>query len=259
MLDRPSLAPFGRMFRAQFRAEVLRLRRNRGFTLFSLLLPLIFYTLFALPNLKGHLLGANLGLYLMAVYAGYGCVSVMLSNFGVAIANERLQRANVLLKASPISPLTYLLAKLASSLLYALILIAVMVIYGTSATGLNLPLGQLLDLAVRLLLGALPFVFLGFALGQAANPDAGQAVINLVNLVISFLSGLLVPLASLPHFVQGVAKVLPGYWYAQLIVQSLGAKTQPLGELVLVLTAYSAALLLLAVWAYRRQEEREFS
>ena len=57
--------PALRMFAALLRAELTRLLRNRAFLVPSLLLPVMFFALFALPNIQGHLGGIGAGPYML--------------------------------------------------------------------------------------------------------------------------------------------------------------------------------------------------
>ena len=73
------------------------------------------------------------------------------------------------------------------------------------------------------------------------------------------LSGLLVPLGSLPRVVQRVAPYLPDYHTGQPGWTLLGAGDgKGLGIHALWLAAYSLAFLALALLAYRRDEGRSF-
>ena len=63
--------PALRMFTALLRAELTRLLRNRAFLIPSLLLPIMFFALFALPNIQGHLSGIGAGPYMLVSYAAY--------------------------------------------------------------------------------------------------------------------------------------------------------------------------------------------
>ncbi len=66
------------------------------------------------------------------------------------------------------------------------------------------------------LLGVLPFCSLGLLVGTLTKGSAAPAVMNLVYLPMSFLSGLLIPLNVLPHTVVQIAPLWPSYHLAQL-------------------------------------------
>jgi len=62
----------------------------------------------------------------------------------------------------------------------------------------------------------LPFCSLGLFIGTLAKGQAAPAVINLVYLPMSFLSGLLLPMQIMPHFIQQIAPIWPSWHLSQL-------------------------------------------
>jgi ABC-2 type transport system permease protein len=77
-------------------------------------------------------------------------------------------------------------------------------------------------LVLTLVIGAIAFCSLGLAIGFLAGPNSAPAVVNMIYLPISFLSGLWVPVDMLPKFLQHVATVLPPYHLAQLALNTIG-------------------------------------
>jgi ABC-2 type transport system permease protein len=115
-----------------------------------------------------------------------------------------------------------------------------------------------LDMIAWLLLGSVPFIALGFAIGYLCGPNVAPAVANLVYLPLSFASGLFMPLPQLPGFVRGIAPYLPAYHYGQLGWRAIGAHTEPLAVSLAWLAGYTAVFLAIALRAYQREESRKF-
>ena len=111
----------------------------------------------------------------------------------------------------------------------------------------------------ELLLGSLPFLLLGFAIGYFVSPNSAAAVVNLVGLPLYFASGIFEPLRFLPDVVQKVAPYLPTYLYGQLAWNAVGAESDPLWRDALGLGIYAAAFVVLALLAFSRQERNRFS
>jgi len=104
-------------------------------------------------------------------------------------------------------------------------------------------------------IGALPFCAMGLALGYLISPNSAVAVINLINLPMSFVSGLWLPVDVLPPVVQHIAPFMPAYHLGQLALGTIGAGgSQPWYLHVVVLLAFTAAALSAAAFAYRRDE-----
>ncbi len=176
------VAPIGPMLWRQTRAEFLKLWRNPGFSIVSLALPAIFFAFFGLPNAHYQEGAVSAGRYILASFAAYGVISVMLFSFGVGVAVERGQRMNVLIRATPLRPIVYLGAKVLTALVFALLMLMLLILFTFAAIagGIRMDAGMWLVLTGRLLLGALPFIALGFAVGYLASPTAAAPIIQII-------------------------------------------------------------------------------
>ncbi|WP_424950598.1 ABC transporter permease [Deinococcus sp.] len=252
----PQAAP-ARMFAALLRAELQRLLRNRAFLIPGLLLPIMFFALFALPNLGGHLGGVAAGRYMLVSYAAYSLVSTAIFAFGVATATERASGWMRQLRITPATPAAYFSARILASLLLGLGSVLLLMVFARVTGGVSLPARQLLLVLLRLLLGMVPFALLGLAIGLSLGPAGAAPTANLINLPLMFASGIFYPLDVAPRFIQTLAPYLPAYHYGQLGWTALGARDS--GQQAthwLVLLGYSALFALLCLWAYRRDETR---
>ena len=249
--------PARRMFTALLRAELTRLLRNRAFLVPSLLLPIMFFALFALPNVQGRLGGIAAGPYMLVSYAAYSLVSTALFAFGVATAAERASGWMRQLRITPASPLSYFAARIVASLVMGLGSVLLLLLFARVAGGVSIAAGPLALVLLRLMLGMVPFALLGLGLGLALGPAGAAPTANLINIPLMFASGIFFPLDVAPKFIQTLAPYLPAYHYGQLGWTAIGAA--PAGSTAthwLVLLGYSALFLLLCLWAYRRDEAR---
>lgn len=252
-----SLAPLGPMVWHQLKAELLRLWRTPSFLVSSLLLPAI---LFSLLGLRRAVVidGVSTHVYILASVATYGIVSVMLYSFGVSIANERAQRVNVLMRATPLPAYVYLLAKVVTALLSAVAMLLVLSFFAFVAGGVQLSAMTWITLITSVVLGALPFVALGFAIGNVINPTGVGPIINVSFFVLSFASGIFVPLSQLPDVLQNIAPYSPFYLLGQLAWHAVGAQSGSIGNAVWLLALYGIIFFGLAVFAFRREEQHTF-
>jgi ABC-2 type transport system permease protein len=236
------------MLARQTWAEFLKLWRVPAFSATSLLLPIVFYAFIGIGQSAQKLQGTNVtfGAYFLGSMAVYSVANVMVFSFGISVANERGMKTDVLMRATPLPPVVYLLAKSITAIVFA--------------GGVRLEADQWFTLASRLMLGSIPFIALGFAIGYLAGPNSAIAVINLIYLPMAFASGLFFPKQLLPDIVQQISPYLPLYRFGQLGWNAVGA---PTSENVttdwLYLIGYGVAFFAIAVWAYRREESRKFS
>ena len=115
-------------------------------------------------------------------------------------------------------------------------------------------------LAFRVLLGSIPFIALGFAIGYLSGPNSAVAVINLIYLPTAFASGLFFPKQLLPEFIQRISGYLPLHFFGQLGWDAIGAATdESVTTDWLYLAGYGVLFFVIALWAYRREENRKFS
>jgi ABC-2 type transport system permease protein len=251
-------APWIRMLAAQTRAQFLQLWRIPIFSILTIGFPVLFYLFFGLSAGNHPFEGTTAGAYIMVSLAAYGVLLATGGNFGTALAADRGERRDLLMRVTPLRPWIAITSRALVALGYALISMLLLFLVARLAGGVRLPLLSWFSLVVRLLLGALPFLFLGTFLGYALSPRSAAAVVNLGFVALAFLSGLFEPIKFLPNALQTIAHYLPTYWYAELGWGALGASHHPLTAAIGWLTLWGAVFLLLALRAYRKEESRRF-
>jgi ABC-2 type transport system permease protein len=254
----PAVAPFGRMLLMQTWSRLLWFWRIPAWTVSSLAMPVFFFTFFGLRF--AHLTdagGFSVGSYFLASFGAYAVGQVMVFSFGIGVSTERMLKQDLLMRATPLPPIVHLLARSLSALLFALVALIGLIVYGIVVGGIREELSVWATVIVRLLAGSLPFIALGFAIGYLAG-NAAPAVANLVYVPLSFASGLFIPVSQLPSFAQQVAPYLPTYHYGQLAWSAIGASSEPVATSLTWLAAYMVLFLALAVRAYRREEQQKF-
>jgi ABC-2 type transport system permease protein len=245
-------------------AEFIKLFRVPAFSTTSIVLPSMFYAFIGLGQAKQVIAPGShvtFGEYFLASMALYGVANVMVLGFGISLANERGQKQDLLMQATPLPAAVFFVAKTLSALVIAFMALVVLSLLAAFAGGAHLEASQWATLAFRAMLCSIPFVGLGFALGYLAGPNSAPAVTNLIYLPTAFASGLFFPLSLLPGFLQNVAPYLPLYRGAQLVWDSVGAPTEG-GSLTtdwLYMGAFTVAFFLLALWAYQRDQGRKFN
>ena len=261
---RAATAPILPMLARQSYAEFIKLFRVPAFSTTSIVLPAMFYAFIGLGQAKQPLARGTtvtFGEYFLASMALYGVANVMVLGFGISLANERGQKQDLLMQATPLRPLVFFVAKTLSALVIAFMALVVLSALAVASGGAHLDTSQWITLFVRSMLCSIPFVGLGFALGYLAGPNSAPAVTNLIYLPTAFASGLFFPLDLLPKFLQNIAPYLPLYRGAQLVWSSVGAPTN--GDSLttdwLYMGGFTIAFFALAFWAYRRDQGRKFN
>jgi ABC-2 type transport system permease protein len=256
-------APIWPMLVRQTSAEFLKLWRVPAFTATSLALPVVFYGFIGVGSATqtmGPPSYVKFGAYFLASMAVYAVANVMIFSFGISVATERGMKMDLLMRATPLPPLVYLLSRCITALAFAALTLAVLFPFAYIAGSVRLDASQWFTLGYRVLLGSIPFIALGFAIGYLSGPNSAIAVINLVYLPTAFASGLFFPKQLLPHFIQVASPYLPLYRFGQLGWDAIGAPTtESVTTDWLYLAGYGIAFFAIAIWAYRREESRKFS
>lgn len=257
---RRALAPVLPMLGRQTWALVLNYLRVPAFSVTSLALPLMFFTFFGIPNAGRTMAnGANAGAYLLCSFGAYAVSSVMVFNFGIGVATQRAQKQDLLQRATPLPGWVSIAAQVLNGLLFGLAALVLLFAYAFVTAGVHLDALVTADLLLRLMLGALPLLALGMAIGYSVGPGAAPAVTNLIYLPMAFASGFFVPVDQLPEFIQKLAKFMPTYYYGQLAWDTIGAGSAALATSLAWLLGWSLVLFLLAIRAYRLEASRKFA
>ena len=237
-----------RCYALEAKHEFLRLLRAPSFAVPTLLFPPMFYFLFAVlfANRGGDF---NAGIYLLATYGVFGVMAPGLFGFGVSVALDRERGWLTLKRALPMPPGAYLASKLAMAMLFAATIFAVLALMATTVGGVTLPTTAWVRLFFVEIFGVLPFCAIGLCIGAMISGSAAPAVINLIYLPMSFLSGLWMPLTILPGVVREIAPLWPAFHLGQL---ALGAVGQPTSGMALVHVAALAGFTILFLALARR-------
>jgi len=256
--DRAATAPLVPMLVKQTWYGLLALWRIPAFTVSGLVLPVMFFAFFGLPNVGRTFQGINAGAYMLASFGAYAVGSMMVFNFGIGVAGDRAGKLDLLFRATPLPPLVYMASKLLVAALFALLSLLLLFGFGAAVGGIHMAASQWVQIIARLILGSVTFAALGFAIGYSVSSHAAPGVANLIYLPLSFASGLFVPLQSMPQFIQEIAPYLPTYHYGQLAWGAAGAAAEPLATSLAWLAGYTALFLTLAARGYYAEEQRKF-
>lgn len=202
--------------------EFLRLLRTPSFVLPSLLFPSMFYVLFGVLLGGGRAGNDEAARYLLASYGVFGIMGAALFGFAVNVAVERERGFLTLKRALPMPPGAFLFAKLVMAMIFALIISLMLDVIAVTLAGVSLSMTQWLLLLTINVIGTLPFSAIGLWIGTSVSGQAAPAIVNLIYLPMAFLSGLWIPLAMLPKFIDTLAPVLPSYHLVQIALKVVG-------------------------------------
>jgi ABC-2 type transport system permease protein len=158
-------------------------------------------------------------------------------------------------RASPMPPPDYFAGRIVSCLFFSLIVFLTLLALGTTFGGVRLAPGEIAGLMATLVLGSIPFCAFGLVIGYFAKPNSAPAIVNMLYLPLSFLSGLWMPIWILPAFLQKLALALPPYHLGQLALHAIGIESR--GDMhthINVLIGFTLVCLGVAMLGFRRDE-----
>ncbi|HEY5305006.1 MAG TPA: ABC transporter permease [Acidimicrobiales bacterium] len=196
--------------------------RNPASAFFTFAFPLMFLVIFT--SLLGHSKIAispnhvvDISTYYVAAMAAYAVVSACYNNIAIGLAIQRDSGVLKRTRGTPIPTAIYISSRLLHAVFVSVILVAITAAYGRLFYHASIPTGStLLKFLVMLVVGALAFCALGFAITVVIpNADAAPAVVNASILPLLFVSGIFIPLSSnAPSWLIWIAKIFPVYHFA---------------------------------------------
>lgn len=243
---------YARLFGKETKFEFLKMLRTRTFSISVIGFPVMFYLLFGATN--RHTEAAR---YLLAGYSCFGAISSCLFGMGMGIAMERAYGWLELKQASPMPRFAYIGAKTITCTTFGLLTVGVLMLLSITLGGVHLRLSEVAALFAVVLAGSLPFAAMGLLVALTVPANAGPGVINLINLPMAFASGMWMPLSVLPHWLQRVAPVLPGYHFLQLALNIFGfANPEPMLHHWYALLGFTCIMLGSAWIVFTRSEAK---
>jgi len=235
--------------------ELLKLLRQPPVLIFGLGFPTAFFALFGLG------IAVDYKTSVMASYAAYAAFVVPFSAFSNSLAVERGLGWNKLLRTTPLNAALDLAGKTITILFVGILSMLILFLFAATIGQVSLSFLIWMQLMGALVLGMLPFIVMGFFVGLITGPISAPVISTLVFLLLSFTSGLFVPILFLPKFLANIAPFLPTYHLGQLawIITGKGlGDGLPLWLHFLWLAGYGIIFLSLALWAYNREERKNF-
>ncbi|MBA2396194.1 MAG: ABC transporter permease, partial [Ktedonobacteraceae bacterium] len=193
-----------------FYCEMLKVFRNPPALVFGIAFPTLFFLIF------GFTFPSAYGPTIVASYAAYGAFIVAFQTFSISLANERSLGWNKLLRTTPMSAALFLGSKLLMILLTGVISILLLFAVAGLSGKVHMDLAIWAELLGMMVVGMIPLSMLGLFLGLIGTPNLTTALSTILTLLLSFASGLWLPLSLMPDIVRSVAPYLPTYHLGQI-------------------------------------------
>jgi ABC-2 type transport system permease protein len=206
-----------RILATQTRFALITALRTQRVIVFSMVFPVVLLVMFNSifthgSNRTTHFAG---GLITTAAYftAGMAAYAIMLQTFttlAISVTSQRESGQLKRLRGTPMPSWTFI----AAYVLRAVVLVAAMVLVlfaiGVLAFGVTLRGEGVLGIVVYTLIGTASLASLGIAVTIVCpSADVASTLGPFVAVILSFISGVFIPVASLPDWLTTVGKVFP--------------------------------------------------
>lgn len=200
--------------------ELRRFFRQKAAMVFVFALPAVLLLLFgSIFHTADASTGVTQGQLMIGGLVAAGLVSTSFLNMGIGIAQDRDDGTLKRLRGTPMSAGGYFLGKLVLVVVSSIAEVVLLLAVGVLFFHLSLPTdpGRWVTFVWVFLLGAAGCTLLGIAAsGIARNARSAPAVLNLMFLVLEFMSGIfIVPITTLPRWMVDVASLFPLKWIGQ--------------------------------------------
>lgn len=197
-----------RLFLHQVRVEQLVYWRSREAAVFTFIFPLMLFLLLG-SVYSGHIYGVPASQALLAALLAYGCAMVAFAGIAISLVLRREQAILKRLRATPLPPVTYVTALLMSTIVVFVLETIALFVLGRLVFNTPFP-SRIGSIAVVVVLGAICFAAMGIGLsGLIRSGEGSSAVVNLIVLPMSFLTGAFGPTHHYPRFLRAIGDVLP--------------------------------------------------
>jgi ABC-2 type transport system permease protein len=206
----------------QFRYEMLIFFRNRQSVFFTMALPVMF--LLILASVFGHFKvdvpggTINGSAYYVPGMIALGVISASFGNLATSVISSREAGILKRRRATPLPAAALIVARALVAVVIALAITVVLLAIGY-AYGATIPARTAPAVVLDVIVGALAFCGLGYALASVIHSvDATQPIVLAITLPLYFISGVYVFSSLLPHWLLNVAAVFPVRHFATALL-----------------------------------------
>lgn len=249
------------MLAAQVRADLIAFSRRPETLFFTVFLPVIFLVLFEaifggqlVPSAGGQVAQSQLQ---VPAFMTMGVISASFVALAITVVNRRETGIYKRVRGTPAPAWVLIAGQVVTSLVIAIAMVVVMLLLGRLAYGVEVDAGRLPWLVLAVLGGAAAFSCLGMMLAALTpSSEAAPPLANVVVLPLYFISGVFVPISSLPDWLGSIASWLPVAPMVKAVTWPyVPAEPAPWGSLALV-AGWGVVGLAIAAWRFRWTPQR---
>jgi ABC-2 type transport system permease protein len=214
----------------QYHADLRCFWRDKQSVFFTLALPILFLLIFGsvFRHQNVAVAGGRIdeSVYYVPGIIAYGLIAATFSNLVVTVVRYREAGIYKRRRTTPLPATAIIAARGLVAAVSAVAITAVLLAIGWAAFAAHIPGRTGPVLLLDVVVGALVFCCLGFAVASLVkNPDAAQPVVLATILPLCFISGVFIPILELPHWLIDIGKVFPVHALADALLAAYNPHT----------------------------------
>ena len=237
--------------RALIKVEAYFTLRNWQSLVMAIGMPLAFYLLFS--GIYQAEMPYSYRVFMMISMTASSLLSFNVFALPYNLTADKHNNWRRFLHHSPVSVVQYYLVKALRFVLLYSLAIGVVFSFGGLVRQITLPVGDYFMVILILLVGMIPFSFIGDLISYLPSEETISMVGNIAFMAMSLLGGLWMPLMFFPQWMQNLAKWIPSYHLMQ-IIQNWYTNRVWAWDSILALIAYGICFLILIALVQRKIE-----
>ena len=237
--------------RALIKIETYFTLRNWQSLVMAIGMPLAFYLLFS--GIYQAEMPYSYRVFMMISMTASSLLSFNVFALPYNLTADKHNNWRRFLHHSPVSVVQYYLVKALRFVLLYSLAIGVVFSFGGLVRQITLPVGDYFMVILILLVGMIPFSFIGALISYLPSEETISMVGNIAFMAMSLLGGLWMPLMFFPQWMQNLAKWIPSYHLMQ-IIQNWYSNRVWAWDSILALVAYGICFLILIALVQRKIE-----
>jgi ABC-2 type transport system permease protein len=193
------------------------LARNQRALVFTIVFPIVLLVLFNSifahgrdTTSLGHGVALDDDAYFTAGILSYTIMLSAFSTMAIGLVTQRESGQLKRLRGTPLRPWVFMVAQVIRAVLLILFMTAVLLLIGHFAYGVHFPGDTLGDFILYLVLGTATMCILGIALTTLTpTVESASTIAPFSAVLLSFVSGVFIPVSQLPSWLQEVGRVFP--------------------------------------------------
>jgi len=249
-----------RLVLVQARAQLTSIARNRRAMVLSLVIPVVilvmFNSIFGGGDDSVDLAGAKVtaNAYFTGAMVAYALVGTAFVQLAMTLVAQRESGQLKRYRGTPVPAWTFIVATVLRVAVMGGVVTVILLLIARLAYGVDISGEALAEIGVYVLLGTATLCSAGIAATTVATDvDSASAAVPLVVVLLSFISGIFVPVDQLPGWLAEIGRIFPLYHVAAGVQTALGVAgdTSLRAGDVAVLAAWAVGGVFVAVRGFR--------